>query len=160
VPALFAVFDDAREFGVTAHRMSERVDEGEIVGTSRFLVPRGSSVTDLEGLAYDALLRLFGQLAPTLATQAGPLAAWPIAWSGRKCTRRAFADICNLPLDIAPDQFSEVVTTEAISRLLFTAMDFVRPPVRPGDATHSPPIAPDEPDGSHGERVRMSLGQQ
>jgi methionyl-tRNA formyltransferase len=160
-PAIFAVFDDAREFGVTAHRMSERVDEGEIVGASLFAVPQGSSVADLEALSYAALIALFRQFASSLATEVEPLTALPIAWSGKKCTRRAFAAIFNLPLEIAPNDFQAAVTAEAISRLNCTAVDFghlpsvASPGVWNGD---SPPIAPDEADPWYGDQARVSLG--
>jgi len=103
-PAHFALYDRATEFGVTAHAMVERVDEGEIVRVDRFAIPKGTSVVGLEELAYARLARMFWQLADALATQAERLKPLPIRWSQRKNTRRGYAAICDIPLDISKDE--------------------------------------------------------
>lgn len=127
LPAQFALYDDAREFGATAHRMVARVDEGPIVGVERFAVPANITVGGLEGLAYAHLARLFWQLAQPLATQPAPLAEIGARWSGVKSTRRMFAAMCDLPLDIPAEEFSAALIDEVMQRLHCTASDFGRP---------------------------------
>src|SRR6204780_2541154 len=51
-PAHFALYDQATEFGVTAHVMVEQVDAGPIVDVALFPIPADMAVLALEGLAY------------------------------------------------------------------------------------------------------------
>lgn len=102
-PAHFALYDRAATFGVTAHVMVERVDAGAIVGVDRFDIPPASSVMGLEEAAFVRLARLFWELARPLATSAAPLPEQPARWAGRKNTRRRYAALCDIPLDISPD---------------------------------------------------------
>lgn len=101
LPSLFATYDGARRFGATAHVMAERVDSGPIVGIELSAVPPAPDVLALESLAYTALIRLFWRLAPQLATQATLLPELPIAWSGRKSSRKLCAAMCDIPPDIS-----------------------------------------------------------
>lgn len=99
LPSYFAVYDGVARFGVTAHRMVERVDAGPIVGVAYFDVAPNTDSTTLEQRAFVEVARLFWELSATLATQSEPLPALSVTWSGRKTTRRDFAKAC----DIAPD---------------------------------------------------------
>jgi methionyl-tRNA formyltransferase len=103
-PAHFALYARATEFGATAHVMVNRVDEGPIVGALMFSIPPGSSVASLEGMAYARISYLFWTLANRLATDSEPLPELPLQWSGKKSTRRDYAALCDVPLDIHPDE--------------------------------------------------------
>jgi methionyl-tRNA formyltransferase len=103
-PAHFALYARATEFGATAHVMIDRVDEGPIVGVKMFAIPPGSSVASLEGMAYARLSYLFWTLAKPLATSSEALPAVPLRWSGKKTTRRDYAALCDIPLNIARDE--------------------------------------------------------
>lgn len=104
-PAHFAIYDRAATFGATAHLMLERVDAGPIVGVETFAVPAGATVHSLECLGYAALARLYQLLAKPLATQSQPLPDLGIVWSGRKGSRRSYAELCEIPLDISKEEF-------------------------------------------------------
>jgi methionyl-tRNA formyltransferase len=103
-PAHFALYARASEFGATAHVMVARVDEGPIVGVEMFSVPPGASVASLEGMAYARLSYLFWTLAKSLATCSERLPHLPLRWSGTKSTRRDYAALCDVPLDIQRDE--------------------------------------------------------
>ena len=103
-PAHFALYARATQFGATAHVMVDRVDEGPIVGVEMFSIPPGASVASLEGMAYARISYLFWTLAKSLATQSEPLPHLPLRWSGTKSTRRDYAALCDVPLDIDPDE--------------------------------------------------------
>jgi methionyl-tRNA formyltransferase len=103
-PAHFALYERAAEFGATAHVMVARIDEGPIVGVEMFSIPPGASVAGLEGMAYARLSYLFWILAKPLATCSESLAQLPLSWSGKKNTRRDYAAICEIPLDIPRDE--------------------------------------------------------
>jgi len=99
MPAAFAVYDEALEFGATAHAVSGREEGGAIIGIDTFPVAPGTSRGELARLAYLAMLALFRRLAPALASRAAPLPALPDVWGSRRTTRALFAALC----DIAPD---------------------------------------------------------
>lgn len=104
VPCHFATYDGVTKFGVTAHAMTARVDAGPIVGHDTFDVPPGTGVVKLEQTAAVHLAQLFWTLAQALATQAEPLTELPVRWSGRKTTRRLYASLCDIPVDITKDE--------------------------------------------------------
>lgn len=104
-PSHFAHYQQATEFGATAHVMAERVDAGAIVGVELFRVPVNATARRLEELAYVHLARIFWLLAKALATQIEPLTELPIRWGGQKSSRRLFAAMCDIPLDISKEEF-------------------------------------------------------
>jgi methionyl-tRNA formyltransferase len=69
-----------------------------------FSIPPDASVANLEGMAYARLSYLFWSLAPPLATRSEPLAQLPIRWSGTKTTRRDYATIRGIALNISRDE--------------------------------------------------------
>ncbi len=103
-PAHFALYDGAREFGATAHAMVEQVDAGPIVAVELFPIPDSASATELEGLAYARLAKMFWDLAKPIATQVRALPALELDWSGPKNTRRRYQSLCDIPLDIAAEE--------------------------------------------------------
>jgi len=100
MPAAFAVYDEAAEFGATAHTISGREEGDAIIGIDVFPVAPGTSRTELARRAYLAMLALFRRLAPALATRPAPLPALPNKWSSRRTTRALFADLCDIASDI------------------------------------------------------------
>jgi len=100
-PAHFAIYEQAKTFGATAHVMTERVDAGPIVGTETFPIPPDIGVRRLEELAYISLAYLFWRLSKALATESAPLRVLPIRWNPRKSTRRDYAEMCRIPMDIS-----------------------------------------------------------
>ncbi len=103
-PSLFALYDRATSFGVTAHVMHERVDSGPIVDVDLFDIPAGTSAEALDAMTYARLARQFFALAHPLATNPHALPALPIQWCGRKNTQRHCAELCDIPTDISRDE--------------------------------------------------------
>jgi methionyl-tRNA formyltransferase len=89
-PASFAIYEGADLYGVTAHEMAPAVDAGAIVAVDWFDVPSNPRFTELETLAYKALVGLFSQLAERLATDETPLPPSGDVWFGHKRTNRDF----------------------------------------------------------------------
>ena len=104
--ASFAVYDRATRFGTTAHVMEAKVDAGAIVGTSLFDVPPGADQTRLEELTFRAAIDLFAHLANPLANRFDPLPTMDIAWGARRCTRKAYAEMCQIPPDMPVDELT------------------------------------------------------
>jgi methionyl-tRNA formyltransferase len=100
-PSHFALYDQATEFGATAHVMVEQVDAGPIIDVALFPIPANISVLGLEGLAYAHLALLFWRMAKSLATDREPPPTRPMQWGATKYSRRAYRAICDIPLDIS-----------------------------------------------------------
>lgn len=116
-PSQFAIYDRATSFGVTAHVMHERVDSGPIVNVDLFDIPAGMSAEALDEMAYAQLARQFFALAQPLATNPEALPALPIQWCGRTNTRRHCAELCNIPIDISPDELERRMAAFGDGRL-------------------------------------------
>jgi methionyl-tRNA formyltransferase len=84
----FALYEGAKHFGATAHIMTPRVDEGAIIGTEIFDVPKYCEFVMLEIMTYQAMLRLFGFLAPKLADLDNEIEPIEVKWAERKYTSK------------------------------------------------------------------------
>lgn len=104
-PAHFALYDQAAEFGATAHIMVEQVDAGPIIEVETFPVPADIPVLGLEGLAYAHLALLFWRLAKWLALEPALPPTRPVKWGARKYSRSLYRAMCEIPLDIPKDEF-------------------------------------------------------
>lgn len=104
LPSHFAIYDNATDFGATAHEMRPRVDTGPIVAVARFTVPPRATVIELEMLALTRLARLFWDLAPQLATSSAPLPHLPVNWSGKWTTQQDHRSLCEIRTDISPEE--------------------------------------------------------
>jgi methionyl-tRNA formyltransferase len=104
LPAHFAIYDRATDFGVTAHIMVEQVDAGPIVGAELFRIPPNSSVRSLEELAYVRVAHLFWNLSQALANNCQPPTELSVRWGDRRSTRRRYAAMCDIPTDISKDE--------------------------------------------------------
>lgn len=100
--AHFATYDGAATFGVTAHVMLEKVDAGPIIGVELFCIPPDTTAMRLEQMAFVALARIFWNLAPALTRSEAPVTL-PVAWSGRKTTRRQYEILRTVPAWVTKD---------------------------------------------------------
>jgi len=103
-PAQFAIYENARTFGATAHQMVERVDEGAIFDVARFEVPANASVAELELLGYRELAALFWRNAGALARDETLPAPIATGWSGEKSSRRKYRALCAVPPNVSADE--------------------------------------------------------
>ncbi len=102
-PSVFALYEDAVEFGVTVHHMAPKVDEGPIVAVKLFAIPQDCDLEALDTLAFKALIDMFQKLAVPLAQNATPLPSRAISWSGSKRAKADCDALCcagpSLPAD-------------------------------------------------------------
>lgn len=88
MPAPFALRERARDYGVTFHFMTPRVDEGEIVEVTRFTISEGDDQEAIETKAYKALLAMVIRRAANLADVDFRFTPGGEKWSGIKTTRK------------------------------------------------------------------------
>lgn len=96
LPAAFALYDGAAQFGATLHEIAAKVDSGTICDVEAFAVPEDCDLQGLESLAYAACLRLFERWAEALVSPLHP-PRLPLHWGTRKCTRKLFAEMSRIP---------------------------------------------------------------
>ena len=68
----FALYDEASEYGCTAHEMHRRVDTGPIYGVRRFAVETSETVRSLANRTYAEMFILLAELLPVLASGSAP----------------------------------------------------------------------------------------
>lgn len=105
-PAVFAIHAAAQTFGATAHEISDKVDDGAIVGVDTVAMPENIDRLNLEALSRQLVTGLFVRLAPQLIGSGDPLSPVDTQWSGRTWTRKDFDELCLLPDDITAEEFA------------------------------------------------------
>ena len=101
-PSVFALYDDAKNFGITVHEMLASVDSGPIVAAEWFDIVPDADLEWLEQMTLLQLLTLFRKLAPHLATNAAPLPRQLVPWRGRKTTKADCDALCAITADLNP----------------------------------------------------------
>lgn len=103
-PSMFALYEDAKSFGVTVHEMLASVDSGPIVAAEWFDIAPDSDLEALEHLTLMHLLVLFRRLALLLAVKMAPIPRLPILWRGRKTTKAECDSLCIISQDMDPTE--------------------------------------------------------
>lgn len=137
-PSAFAIYEGARNFGVTLHRMAARVDSGEIVAVDRFPIADAASARDVAIEAYGRMARLALTAAPALAQVDRPLPPDGSVWRGVK---RRMADYEALRVITPGLSQSEVARR-------FAACDGIYCPLPSGAAADEAGAAPMDPNRS------------
>lgn len=105
-PHHHAVYRQAEIYGATLHIMTQRVDEGPIVGVETFPVAPGTTPAELLAQANRAGFRLIEKIGPRLLEDS-PLPALPgIAWAGEKTKRSDLTRLSRLTPLISEQEFS------------------------------------------------------
>jgi methionyl-tRNA formyltransferase len=107
-PSVYALYDNAREFGVTCHEMTADIDSGAIVAVSRFAIAPILDRAALDALTYQYLLKMLKDLAPALSSLAS-LPRTNEKWSGPLRRKADFAAMCRLPPDCDETEFQRRV---------------------------------------------------
>lgn len=103
-PSVFALYEGAKNFGITLHEMVARVDEGAIVSAEWFTIPDACDLETLDTLAFKLLVKEFRLLARRLATDPTPLATKPIGWSGTKRSKADCESLCTFSPLLADEE--------------------------------------------------------
>jgi methionyl-tRNA formyltransferase len=103
-PHHFAAYDGVRRYGATLHRMTRKVDAGEILDVEWFDVPIKALPAQLLRDANDAAARLARRLFERLATGASVHSPLTLQWGARKTTRADFLALCRLDPAMSRDE--------------------------------------------------------
>ena len=106
-PSSFALYEGAREFGVTLHEMAAAVDTGAICFVERFKIDPRWDRLSLDTHTLVVLLHVLERTAPLLANVHIPLRASGDFWSGKRRTRKHFDAVCRLPENFTAVEFAQ-----------------------------------------------------
>ena len=96
----FAVYNNERSYGVTAHLMEKKVDTGKIIGIKRFPLSKLDSVHDLTIKSYSHLIGLFFETMDFILKN-NNLPGCSETWRRKPYTRRELERLCKIEPDMA-----------------------------------------------------------
>jgi methionyl-tRNA formyltransferase len=85
----FALYEDAKEYGVTCHHMATKVDTGNIIAVKRFPVFQNDDVGSLLLRTYDFQLILFYEIINNIL-KGEPLPSSDETWTRKPFSRKEF----------------------------------------------------------------------
>lgn len=88
----FALYEDAKEYGVTCHHMAAKVDTGQIIAVSRFPVYPQDGVAELLERTYKHQIALFYHIVGLLA-EGKDLPTSQETWTRPPFTRQQFNEL-------------------------------------------------------------------
>jgi len=99
----FAIYEGAREYGVTCHHMAAQVDTGPIIAIARFPVLPSDTGGTLLLRTYDYQLVLFYDVVGRIIRgEALPTA--PDPWTRKPFTRKQFEELLRVTPDMSKDE--------------------------------------------------------
>lgn len=104
----FALYEDAKEYGVTCHHMAPRVDTGGIIKVLRFPVFPDDSVASLLARTYAYQLVLFYDIVGGIFNGKG-LPVSDEKWTCEPFTRVQFNDLMKITPDMNPEEIARRV---------------------------------------------------
>lgn len=99
----FAIYEGAREYGVTCHHMAPRVDTGAIVAVKRFSVLASDNAGTLLARAYDFQIVLFYGVVERIIRGA-ELPVSGETWTRKPFTRQQFRELGRLTPDMTDQE--------------------------------------------------------
>ena len=104
----FAIYNEEKEFGVTAHLMSEKVDTGRIIAVERFPIVSGETVYSLSQKCYEYIHKLFIKIVDQVMLE-DSLSFCGEQWLRKPYTRRELDALCEIRLDMNDDEINRRV---------------------------------------------------
>jgi methionyl-tRNA formyltransferase len=104
----FALYENAREYGVTCHHMAAKVDTGRIIAVKRFPVYPADDVAALLKRTYENQIALFFEIAQLMA-DGKELPVSRETWTRPPFTRKQFNELFRITPDMPKDEIARRV---------------------------------------------------
>lgn len=91
----FAIYNNEKKYGVTAHLMEAKVDSGKIIGIKRFSLIPEDDVFSLSEKSYTAMLNLFYEVMDNILNK-GKIATCKEGWKRKPYTRKELNELCRI----------------------------------------------------------------
>ncbi|MCA1899150.1 MAG: hypothetical protein LDL50_00440 [Chloroflexi bacterium] len=99
----FALYEDAKEYGVTCHHMARKVDTGRIIKVRRFPVYPEDGVEELLARTYENQIALFFEIAEIMA-RGGELPVSTETWTRPPFSRKQFNELFRITPEMSADE--------------------------------------------------------
>jgi methionyl-tRNA formyltransferase len=104
----FALYENAREYGVTCHHMAVKVDTGRIISVRRFPIYPEDDVAALLKRTYENQISLFFEIAQLMA-EGKELPVSHETWTRPPFTRKQFNDLFKITPDMPKEEIARRV---------------------------------------------------
>lgn len=90
----FAIFDEAFDFGVTAHALTREVDAGPIVLVDRFSLPIDAEIESFSNEVYARAIGVLDMVLRHCIATDEPIPPRPgESWTGKQCTKKRLREL-------------------------------------------------------------------
>jgi len=104
----FALYEDAKEYGVTCHHMASKVDTGAVIAVKRFPVYPDDNVDSLLKRTYEHQIELFFEIAGLLA-EGKELPVSEEKWTRPPFTRLQFNELFRITPEMSKEEIARRV---------------------------------------------------
>lgn len=111
----FALYEEAREYGVTCHHMTSHVDTGAIIAVERFPVFASDNVATLLSRTYAYQLVLFYEVVSSIL-EGKKLPESEERWARRPFTRREFNELGRITPDMTKEEIAKRIRATTFGR--------------------------------------------
>ncbi|MFH1282643.1 MAG: formyltransferase family protein [bacterium] len=102
----FAIYNKEMFYGVTAHLMNEKVDDGRIIAVKRFALLESESVYSLSIKSYECMLSLFFEVMNFILKD-NKLPECSEAWKRKPYTRKELEELCKIDNDMIKQEIEK-----------------------------------------------------
>ena len=119
----FAIYDQAKTYGVTAHLMDEKVDRGKIVGIKEFPLEKEDSVLTLAEKSYETMIVLFFEVMDFIFKNK-KLPQLEKSWQREPYRRKDLENLCLLDKNMAESEVKRRVKATTYPNMPGAYFDF------------------------------------
>jgi methionyl-tRNA formyltransferase len=102
----FAIYEDAKEYGVTCHHMRSKVDAGPIIQVKRFAIEPDDSVFKVTQQCYKLIEEMFYEIMNGLL-EGKELPASDEKWKRKPFTRKELDELCHITPGMTEDEIKK-----------------------------------------------------
>ncbi len=104
----FALYESAKEFGVTAHLMESKVDTGRIIGVKRFPISSDETVLSLSLKTYTAQYSLFIDIVDFISCN-NSLPTCLEDWKRKPTTRKELENLATIKSVMTHEEIAKII---------------------------------------------------
>ncbi len=102
----FAIYDEAKEYGVTCHHMNEGVDSGKIIAVKRFPLDENDTVYSVTQHCYQLIEEMFYEIMNRIL-KGQPLPDSVEKWKRKPFTRKQLDELCTITQGMTEEEINK-----------------------------------------------------
>jgi len=102
----FAIYNEAKEYGITCHHMKSTVDSGNIIVVKRFPINENDTVYSVTQHCYQLIEKTFYDIMKTIL-QGQPLPVTNEQWKRKPYTRKQLDELCHITPGMPEDEIQK-----------------------------------------------------